>query len=148
PQTGKGISSPAAAGRRRPAAARAPLWKCRSARGLAGGLQAAQDRDYGDKRRRGLLRRHPVGLVLGLLLLILTSAASYLVWDHARHFQSPDDAFIAARQYTIAPKVSGYITAVAVTDNQHVATGDAIARIDDRNYRTALDQAQAQVVGA
>jgi membrane fusion protein, multidrug efflux system len=44
--------------------------------------------------------------------------------------------------------VSGYITAVPVTDNQHVAAGDVIARIDERDYRVALDQAQAQVASA
>ena len=43
------------------------------------------------------------------------------------------------------PKVSGYITAVPVTDNQHVASGDVIARIDDRDYRIALEQAKAQL---
>ncbi len=41
--------------------------------------------------------------------------------------------------------MSGYITAVPVTDNQHVATGDVIARIDDRDYRIALEQANAQL---
>jgi multidrug resistance efflux pump len=45
----------------------------------------------------------------------------------------------------MAPKVSGYITAVPVTDNQHLAAGDVIARIDDRDYRVALDQAKAQL---
>src|SRR6202042_288653 len=59
-----------------------------------------------------------------------------------------DDAFIAARVSSLAPKVSGYITAVPVTDNEHVAAGDVIARIDDRDYRIALDQAEAQVVAA
>src|SRR6202043_3172522 len=49
---------------------------------------------------------------------------------------------------SIAPRVSGYITTVPVTDNQHVKTGDVIARIDDRDYRTTLDQAQAQVGAA
>ena len=44
--------------------------------------------------------------------------------------------------------VSGYITAVPVTDNQHVAAGRVIARIDDRDYRVALDQAEAQVAAA
>src|SRR5215472_17587691 len=43
---------------------------------------------------------------------------------------------------------SGYITAVPVTDNEHVATGDVIARIDDRDYRIALEQAEAQVAAA
>ena len=41
-----------------------------------------------------------------------------------------------------------YITAVPVTDNQHVNTGDVIARIDDRNYLAALAQAEAQVAAA
>jgi membrane fusion protein (multidrug efflux system) len=44
--------------------------------------------------------------------------------------------------------VSGYITAVPVTDNEHVAAGGVIARIDDRDYRIALEQAEAQVAAA
>jgi membrane fusion protein (multidrug efflux system) len=44
--------------------------------------------------------------------------------------------------------VPGYITAVPVTDNEHVAAGQVIARIDDRDYRTALAQAEAQVAAA
>ena len=99
-----------------------------------------------EMRRAGvLLRRHPIAFLLGLILFIAAAAGGYLYWDYAEHFQSTDDAFIAARQFAIAPKVSGYITAVPVTDNQHVNAGDVIARIDDRDYRIALDQAQAQV---
>ena len=86
--------------------------------------------------------------MIGLVLFILAAAGGYLYWDYARHFQSTDDAFVAARQFPIAPKVSGYITLVPVTDNQHVAAGDVLARIDDRDYRIALDQAQAQVASA
>jgi membrane fusion protein, multidrug efflux system len=37
---------------------------------------------------------------------------------------------------------------VPVTDNQHFDAGGVIARIDDRDYRIALDQAQAQVASA
>jgi membrane fusion protein (multidrug efflux system) len=106
-------------------------------------------RDEGaDERRRGLLRRHPSGFLLGLLLLAVTAVGGYLYWDYAGHFESTDDAFIAARQFPIAPKVSGYITAVPVSDNQHVDAGDVIARIDDRDYRVALAQAEAQVSAA
>src|SRR5262249_45661843 len=101
-----------------------------------------------DAPRRGLLRRHPFAFVIGLVLFVLLAAGGYLYWDYARHFESTDDAFVAARQFPIAPKVSGYITMVPVTDNQHVAAGDVIARIDDRDYRIALDQAQAQVASA
>src|ERR1700736_1633983 len=96
-------------------------------------------------RRNGLLRRRPVVMAIGAMLLAAAVGGGYLYLDYGAHFQSTDDAFIAARQSTLAPKVSGYITAVPVTDNQHVAKGDVIARIDDRDYRIALDQAEAQV---
>ncbi|HUO03162.1 MAG TPA: HlyD family secretion protein [Rhizomicrobium sp.] len=85
---------------------------------------------------------------LGALLLVSAATGGYLYWDNAAHYESTDDAFIAARQFSVAPKVSGYIAAVPVTDNQHVAAGQVIARIDDRDYRTALAQAQAQVAAA
>ena len=104
--------------------------------------------ETGDEPRRSLLRRHPLAFMLGLFLLTLALAAGYFFWDYSRHFQSTDDAFVAARQFSIAPKVSGYITAVPVTDNQHVAAGNVITRIDDHDYRIALDQAQAQVAVA
>jgi membrane fusion protein, multidrug efflux system len=96
----------------------------------------------------GLLRRRPVISAIGAVFLASTIAGGYLYLDYAKHFESTDDAFIAARQFAIAPKISGYITAVPVTDNQHVKAGDVIARIDDRDYRTALEQAQAQVAAA
>ncbi len=74
--------------------------------------------------------------------------SGYVYFDYAEHFKSTDDAFIAARQIAIAPKVAGYVTQVPVTDNQHVDTGGVIARIDDRDYRVALEQADAQVAAA
>jgi membrane fusion protein (multidrug efflux system) len=106
--------------------------------------QSDQD-ERRERRRAGLLRRGPLALALALPLVFATAASGYLYWDYADHFQSTDDAFIAARAFSMAPKVSGYITAVPVTDNQHVAAGDVIARIDDRDYRVALDQAKAQL---
>jgi membrane fusion protein (multidrug efflux system) len=108
----------------------------------------ARDRNEAAESRLSLLRRHPFALSLALLLLVLVAAAGYLYWDYAKKFESTDDAFIAARQFPIAPKVSGYLTAVPVTDNQHVAAGDVIARIDERDFRVALEQAQAQVSSA
>jgi membrane fusion protein (multidrug efflux system) len=96
-------------------------------------------------RRKGFLKRRPVVFAIGAMLLASILGGGYAYLDDAERFQSTDDAFIAARQSALAPKVSGYITAVPVTDNEHVAAGDVIARIDDRDYRIALDQAQAQV---
>ena len=89
--------------------------------------------------------RRPAALLAALLLAGLLAAAGALYWDYTGHFEQTDDAFVAARQFAIAPKIPGYIAAVPVTDNQHVTAGEVIARIDDRDYRTALDQTEAQV---
>jgi membrane fusion protein (multidrug efflux system) len=93
---------------------------------------------------RGRSRRRAI--VYGVALLaVVAGAGGYLYLDHDGRFQSTDDAFFAARQSSIAPKVGGYLSAVPVTDNQHVAAGALIARIDNRDYRVALAQAEAQV---
>jgi membrane fusion protein (multidrug efflux system) len=84
----------------------------------------------------------------GAILSVLLLAAGYIYWDHASHFVSTDDAFVAARQFSVAPRVAGYVADVPVTDNQHVSAGDVIARIDDRDFRVALEQAEAQVANA
>ena len=100
------------------------------------------------QRRNGFLYRRPIISAIGAVLLASVLGGGYLYLDYAERFQSTDDAFIAARQFSLAPKVSGYLTAVPVTDNEHVAAGDVIARIDDRDYRIALEQAEAQVAAA
>jgi membrane fusion protein (multidrug efflux system) len=94
--------------------------------------------------RRGFAKRR-LAFALAVPLVLAMAAGGDLYWNHSCRFQSTDDAFIAARAFSMAPKISGYITAVPVTDNQHVAAGDVIARIDDRDYRVALDQAKAQL---
>jgi multidrug resistance efflux pump len=96
-----------------------------------------------------LVDRTPAGCALDCAEIKHTAAAGgYLYSDYAEHFETTDDAFIAARQFAIAPKVPGYLTAVPVTDNQHVPVGGVIARVDERDYRIALEQAQAQVASA
>ena len=100
------------------------------------------DAAQASRRRRPLLR---IGLVL---LAGVAIGAGYLWWDNASHYESTDDAFIAARQIAIAPQVTGYVTAVPVTDNEHVEAGAVIAKLDDRDYQAALDQANAQIEAA
>ena len=48
----------------------------------------------------------------------------------------------------LAPKVAGYVMSVEVEDNQTVRAGDVLFRIDDRDYRAHLAQAQADVKAA
>jgi membrane fusion protein (multidrug efflux system) len=91
------------------------------------------------------LRQHPFITAAVVCVLIAASIGGFSYWLDVRHYESTDDAFVAARSFSVAPKVGGYVTEVPVTDNQHVKTGDVVARIDDRDYRIAVDQAKAQV---
>ena len=109
---------------------------------------APQPQAVATERRLGFLYRRPVVSAVGAVLLASVMAGGYLYLDYTRHFVSTDDAFIAARQSTLAPKVAGYITAVPVTDNEHIVAGQVVARLDDRDYRVALAQAKAQVAAA
>jgi membrane fusion protein (multidrug efflux system) len=82
--------------------------------------------------------------------IVLAGAGSYgWYWfETGRFLESTDDAYVKADYTTIAPKVSGYIADVTVEDNQPVKAGQLLARIDDRDYRTALAQAKADVASA
>jgi membrane fusion protein, multidrug efflux system len=83
-------------------------------------------------------------------LAALVGAAWY-GWDYwtvGQYQVSTDDAYVKADNTTISPKVSGYLDRVLVGDNQRVRAGQILARIDDRDYTAALDQAKADVVAA
>ena len=64
-----------------------------------------------------------------------------------RFIESTDDAYVGGDVTVIAPKVSGFIADVAVTDNQAVHAGDLLVKLDDRDYRAALAKAEAAVAG-
>jgi membrane fusion protein (multidrug efflux system) len=89
--------------------------------------------------------------VSGLLLLGALAAAAYYgeqYWTIGRFLESTDDAYVKADYTIIAPKVAGYIGDVLVQDNETVKAGQVLARIDDRDFKTALDQARADVAGS
>src|ERR1700751_4481410 len=62
--------------------------------------------------------------------------------------ETTDDAYVQADSTIIAPKVSGYIAEVLVQDNEKVKAGQLLARIDDRDFRTARNQAHADVAAS
>jgi membrane fusion protein (multidrug efflux system) len=62
-----------------------------------------------------------------------------------RFLVSTDDAYIGADASIIAAKVAGHIVAVPVADNQKVQAGDLLARIDDGDYRLAVEAAKAKI---
>jgi len=83
-----------------------------------------------------------VGLVVGAALF------GHHYYTVGRFLESTDDAYVKADYTTVAPKVGGYVAEVLVGDNEKVVAGQALARIDDRDYVTALDQARGDVAAA
>jgi membrane fusion protein (multidrug efflux system) len=89
-------------------------------------------------------------LIAGAAIAVLATASWY-GWDYwtvGRFLVSTDDAYVKADNTTIAPKVSGYLNQVLVGDNEQVKAGQVLARIDDRDFKVALDQASADVAAA
>ncbi len=66
-------------------------------------------------------------------------------WTEGRFLVSTDDAYVGADTAVIAAKVAGHIAEVAVADNATVRAGDLLARIDDGDYRLAVDAAKAKI---
>ena len=104
--------------------------------------------DMSPRSFRDRLRDHWLIATVAACLVLIAVIAGTAYWLGIRDYESTDDAFIAARSFSIAPKVGGYVVDVPVTDNQHVKAGDVLARIDERDYKIALDQAKAQVAVA
>jgi membrane fusion protein, multidrug efflux system len=101
----------------------------------------------GAEPQRSLPRSRMRMAAIAALLLALGAGAAFAQywWITGRYLVSTDDAYVGARSSTLSPKVSGYIADVAVEDNAHVRAGDVIVRIDDGDYRLAVQTAHDQV---
>ncbi|MFP3756414.1 MULTISPECIES: HlyD family secretion protein [Cupriavidus] len=97
------------------------------------------------RKPRAASRRRTVLLALGALALLAAVAFGTRWWLVGRFIESTDDAYLQADSVTVAPKVSGYVAEVFVRDNQQVTAGQALVRLDNRQYQAAFDEAQATV---
>jgi membrane fusion protein (multidrug efflux system) len=93
---------------------------------------------------KAALKRTAFGLAL-VVALGFAGDRGYDYWKVGRFQVSTDNAYVQADYTTVAPKISGYVTEVLVGDNETVKAGQVLARIDDRDFKVALDQARADV---
>jgi len=80
------------------------------------------------------------------VLLALAAAAygiNYVLVG--RFYVSTDDAYVRANNTMLGARVSGHIAAILPGDNAVVHTGDVIFRIDDGDYRIAVDAARTKI---
>jgi len=96
---------------------------------------------------RQAIKRAALALATALGVAAATDFGHYYLTS-GRYLETTDDAYVKADSTIIAPKVSGYIAQVLVNDNQPVTAGQLLAKIDDRDFRAALSQAEADVAAA
>jgi membrane fusion protein (multidrug efflux system) len=86
-----------------------------------------------------------LGIAAGILVAIavIVWLIQYLLVG--QYFVATDDAYLAADSSLIAAKISGYVTEVAVLQDQPVKAGQLLAVIDPRDYQNALDGALAAI---
>jgi multidrug resistance efflux pump len=83
-------------------------------------------------------------LLTGVVVLVAAAAAAFKYWDYIVNPWTRDGQ-VRANVIQVAPRVSGPIVKLAVTDNQFVKAGDLLFEIDPRTYKAALDQAGAKL---
>ena len=93
---------------------------------------------------RGARRRSLLG-VFALLLLLGGLASTGYYWFVSRHFESTDDAYVAANVVPVTPQITGIVREVTVRDTDHVAAAQPLVALDDADARIALDAAEAQL---
>lgn len=82
-------------------------------------------------------------------LILLIAAILYAIWAlFLNHSVSTDNAYVSAETAQITSMVSGQVAQVLVKDTQTVHRGDVLVRIDDRDAKIALAQAEAELAKA
>ena len=99
----------------------------------------------GQVRPRGRSRK--LALIGAALLLAVGAGGTfgYRWWTVGRFIEATDDAYVSAHNTTLAAKVAGYVSSIAVEDNARVHAGDVIATIDDGDFVLAADAARDKV---
>src|SRR5712671_4026208 len=82
-------------------------------------------------------------LMFALLPVALIAGGYFYVTGGA--VMSTDNAYVQADMVGLSTDVSGIVTQVLVHDNQKVAKGDILFKLDPLQFQLALDRAEAQV---
>ena len=90
-------------------------------------------------------KRKPVLIGIGALLALAVAGYGVHYFLVGRFFVSTDDAYVRANNTTLGARVAGHVAAILPGDNVVVRTGDVVFRIDDGDYRIAVDAARTKI---
>ncbi len=90
---------------------------------------------------------------LSFTILLLAFIVSFIwfgiqFWDKNRTVEETDNAYLRTDIVAIAPKISGYISAMLVSDNQTVQAGDELFRLHPSDYQAKVAHAEAALLAA
>ena len=86
--------------------------------------------------------------IIGAVILAALSGAAYYGhhWYVLGRFQvSTDDAYVKTDMAQLGAKVAGYVTEIPAAENAAVRAGDVILKLDDGDYRLAVNAAKARI---
>ena len=96
--------------------------------------------DHGEEQKR---TRWPLIALAVVIIIGAIGAATY--WYLTKDQESTDDAYTDGRAVMVSPHVVGYVTVLAINDNQFVHKGDLLVQIEPKDYEAARDQAEGQL---
>jgi multidrug efflux system membrane fusion protein len=82
-------------------------------------------------------------LVVSLAIVSLAVVLSFVAWNTNERHPRTDDGVARANVIGIAPRVSGPIIKVNVSDNQFVKGGDLLFEIDPADFQLSVDRAKS-----
>jgi membrane fusion protein, multidrug efflux system len=89
-------------------------------------------------------RRSHKRWIIGAAVVVVLIVSTFL-WHYFSGFESTDDAQVDVHLYPVSARISGYVQAVHVGDNQYVQEGATLVEIDPKDYQVALAKAQANL---
>jgi membrane fusion protein (multidrug efflux system) len=92
-----------------------------------------------DKKKKNSIKLGLISTAVGITI----SVAGYAWWQHASSIEQTDDAYITGHVHQVSSRVAGYVTAVAVDDNDHVKQGKLLIHIDPKDLELQADSAKA-----
>ena len=119
-----------------------PDTNVRSFRRVIGEVGAAVRARPGRSLRQRL--RMPL-MLAGPLVVLIAATWWYLT---SGRYVSTDDAYVQAARTMISTDVAGRVVAVEVGENQRVAKGQVLFRLDDRPFRIAVEETKAMLANA
>jgi membrane fusion protein, multidrug efflux system len=76
---------------------------------------------------------------------VVVLVGGVFLWHYLSGFESTDDAQVDVHLYPVSARISGYVQAVHVEDNQYVQEGAVLVEIDPKDYQVAEAKAQANL---